>query len=230
MASIDHASNTDELRADPAAVETSQPAAAAPDGHKFAEQLAAARVGSEQAIADLVEQCRQYLWLVASREIEPGLQPKVAASDLVQETYAEAAQKFQQFRGTTQAEWIAWLMRILESKLRRARRHYHTAQKRNVRREIAVDSKGIDLLPALGILSARTPGSEVAAREMVAGLHEALAGLPEEYRRVIELRNWQRKSFAEIGEELGRSADAARKLWCRAIERLGKDLERFGDG
>jgi RNA polymerase sigma-70 factor (ECF subfamily) len=197
-------------------------------GDRFRDRLASARRGSREAVADLVEQCRQYLWLVADREISPALRPKIAPSDLVQDTYREAAEKFEQFRGATQAEFVAWLLRILESKLKRVRRTYETAQKRNVRRELPVDSDAMDLLPALSGAGVRTPGSEAAAREMVAALNESLVKLPDEYRQAIELRSWQRKSFAEIGIAMGRTPEAARKLWCRAIERLGRELERFG--
>jgi hypothetical protein len=41
---------------------------------------------------------------------------------------------------------------------------------------------------------------------------------------VIELRNRERLTFAEVGQRMGRSAEAARKLWARAIELLRKEM------
>jgi RNA polymerase sigma-70 factor (ECF subfamily) len=49
--------------------------------------------------------------------------------------------------------------------------------------------------------------------------------LPDDYRRVIELRYLEEQSFEEIGARMQRSADAARKLWARAVERLQQELE-----
>lgn len=51
-----------------------------------------------------------------------------------------------------------------------------------------------------------------------------LARLPADHPVVIELRYWKGLSFADIGTEMDRSADAVRKLWYRAIERLQAEL------
>ena len=52
----------------------------------------------------------------------------------------------------------------------------------------------------------------------------AIAELPDDYRRVIELRSRENRTFQEIGCELNRSPDAARMLWFRAIESLRQAL------
>ena len=52
-----------------------------------------------------------------------------------------------------------------------------------------------------------------------------LTQLSPEQRQVIEWRNYERLSFAGIGARLGRSDEAARKLWSRAIEQLQALLE-----
>ena len=46
-----------------------------------------------------------------------------------------------------------------------------------------------------------------------------------EYRQVIVGRYQEQLSFEEIGRRLHRSAEAARKLWWRAIERLRQELD-----
>jgi RNA polymerase sigma-70 factor (ECF subfamily) len=68
------------------------------------------------------------------------------------------------------------------------------------------------------------PQSDYIQREEERRLVEALARLPETYRQVIELHNRDRLTFAEVGECIGRSAEAARKLWARAIEMLRVEL------
>jgi RNA polymerase sigma-70 factor (ECF subfamily) len=62
------------------------------------------------------------------------------------------------------------------------------------------------------------------SRERAQALQRALSQLPEEYRRVITLRHYEEQSFEEIGKQMERSTDAARKLWARAIERLRQEL------
>jgi RNA polymerase sigma-70 factor (ECF subfamily) len=63
------------------------------------------------------------------------------------------------------------------------------------------------------------------AEEEAALLQRALQRLPEDYQQVIRLRNWQLLPFDVIGQQLGRSAEAARKLWARAIEHLQREME-----
>jgi DNA-directed RNA polymerase specialized sigma24 family protein len=43
-------------------------------------------------------------------------------------------------------------------------------------------------------------------------------------KRAIVLRNREHLSFAEMSLLLGRSIDATRKLWVRAIERMQAEL------
>jgi RNA polymerase sigma factor (sigma-70 family) len=65
----------------------------------------------------------------------------------------------------------------------------------------------------------------VAAREEMTALDSALSRLPENYRRVLHLRYQEKQSFAKIGEALSCSAEAARKLWARAVIHLRALLE-----
>jgi RNA polymerase sigma-70 factor (ECF subfamily) len=44
--------------------------------------------------------------------------------------------------------------------------------------------------------------------------------MPEDYRRVIELRHFEALPFRQIGEQLGRSENAAQLLHAQALTRL----------
>lgn len=59
----------------------------------------------------------------------------------------------------------------------------------------------------------------IAAEETLA-LAEALQRLPEDQRRVIELRHFEGKSHQQIAELLQRSPAAIRMLWVRALRNL----------
>ena len=48
--------------------------------------------------------------------------------------------------------------------------------------------------------------------------------LSNDHRSVLRLRYWDGLTFPEIGERLGRSPDAVRKLWYRAVERLQEEM------
>jgi RNA polymerase sigma factor (sigma-70 family) len=71
-----------------------------------------------------------------------------------------------------------------------------------------------------------TPLTRLVASEENALLQAALGRLPDDYRRVIELRDLAGKPWNEVGTALDRSADAARQLWYRAIAELRVVWER----
>ena len=55
-------------------------------------------------------------------------------------------------------------------------------------------------------------------------LATAMTRLSNDHRSVLRLRYWDGLTFPEIGERLGRSPDAVRKLWYRAVERLQEEM------
>jgi RNA polymerase sigma-70 factor (ECF subfamily) len=193
---------------------------------RVAEWVTQARGGSAAAIGQILELCRQYLLLVANRELDEELRGKEGASDLVQQTFLEAHRDFGQFHGTTQAEILGWLRRILLNNLGNVRRRYVETGKRQIGRELPLEGNGpgVALTQSLA-LDSSSPSSRAAANEEAAALDRALNRLPPDYQEVILLRHEQGLSFGEVGELMDRSAEAARKLWTRAICQLREELE-----
>jgi RNA polymerase sigma-70 factor (ECF subfamily) len=182
-----------------------------------------ARGGSAEALGQLLEVCRPYLLLVASQELPPDLRGKIGASDLVQETCLRAHTSFDDFRDAGLPELVAWLRRILLNSVVDLKRRYCATGKRQLSREVSspigVAAESLNL-PAPG----PSPSSAIGAAEQDAALRDALERLPEQYRQVVLWRNYERLPFEEIGGRLGRSAEAARKLWVRAVEQLQESL------
>jgi RNA polymerase sigma-70 factor (ECF subfamily) len=188
-----------------------------------AEWLQAARTGSREALGKLLDLFRGYLLLVAAEEIDPRLLPKGSASDLVQETFLEAHRDFAQFQGSSDEELKAWLRKILVNNVANFSRRYRATGKRAVVREVAV---ALDGLVADDPSSA---GTRAVARERTASLEQALAQLSADHRQVLLLRYQEQLSFDEVANRLNRSANAARKLWARAVEELHRQLEALHD-
>jgi RNA polymerase sigma-70 factor (ECF subfamily) len=186
--------------------------------------LLASGGSSADARGKLLERYRDYLLLVAERELEPGLRPKIGASDLVQLTLLDAERGLSQFRGQTEQELRAWLRRILRNQAGQAVRHY-VAAKRDVRIERSLTTLGEESPGVHSPGGSQTPSRQLAAAEEAHSLAAALLRLPEHYRQVIELRNMERKPFDAIGALMDRSPEAARKLWVRAVEQLRVELD-----
>jgi RNA polymerase sigma-70 factor (subfamily 1) len=179
-----------------------------------------ARKGSGEALGRLFEWCRQYLLLVASRDLPADIRGKVSSADLVQETLLKAHDHFDRFRGNTEAELFTWLAQILRNTLASVKRYYLGADKRQARLEVSLHTGPLaDLANAIAD-PGPSPSGHALAREAAGEMARVLGWLPARYRQVIHWRHWERRSFEEIGRLTGRSAGAARQLWRRALEQL----------
>jgi RNA polymerase sigma-70 factor (ECF subfamily) len=182
--------------------------------------LQPARSGSSEALGRVLESCRQYLLLIANQELDADLRAKLGPSDLVQESLLKAQRNFGQFHGTTEADILAWVRRILLNNLANVREHYRETHKRAVEREVPLS--GVPGGPGHDNLVSEepSPSQQVAARERSEALERALAQLPEHYREALRLRHQENCTFVEMGRRTGRSAESARKVWARAVEQL----------
>jgi RNA polymerase sigma-70 factor, ECF subfamily len=199
---------------------------APPDQDAFLQHLLDARGGSHTAMGWLLDTYRQYLLALAHQQLDAELRAKVATSDVVQQTVLEALAHFGRFDGQTPEEWAAWLCRILAHNLADARRHYRDSQKRQLGREVALADALLAPLAEALASEVDSPSAQAIAVEEEIALRHALAALPEADRQVVQWRSFERLPFEEIGRRLGCRAEAARKRWARAVEKLGQSLER----
>ena len=185
-----------------------------------------ARSGDEQACREMIGTCRQYLLFIANQELDPNLQAKCGASDIVQDAMAQAVANYDGFRGHSKRELLGWLRRILLNELGAVRRRYLDAAARDVRREVSQPSVPNSAAQHLEPTDAGyTPATEAAQQEEARRLRDALVALSDDHRQVLRLRNWERMSFAEIGRQMQRSEDADKKLWARALANLKEQLD-----
>jgi RNA polymerase sigma-70 factor (ECF subfamily) len=191
---------------------------------QWEQRLASARGGASETLGRMLEGCRQYLLLVANEHLAPVLQAKVGASDVVQETFLEAQRDFGQFDGRTEDDLLAWLRRILLNNLANFARRYRDTDKRQLAREVPLAEAPLGELQAVLAVVGESPSAQALAQEQTEALDRALERLPEDYRRVLLLRHEEGLSFEALGQRLGRSGEAARKLWVRAVEQLQQIL------
>jgi RNA polymerase sigma-70 factor (ECF subfamily) len=57
-------------------------------------------------------------------------------------------------------------------------------------------------------------------REQAVVLANALEQLPEHYREIILLHEFQDLSFPEVSRRMGRTVDSVKNLWTRALTQL----------
>jgi RNA polymerase sigma-70 factor (ECF subfamily) len=196
------------------------------DDQGAARWFPAARTGSSEALGQILEAYRGYLLLIAQRELEPDLQAKGGASDLVQETFLKAQRHFAGFQGNTEGELKAWLRQLLLNNLADFTRLYRATDKRQVGREVMLDAGTSSTAPtAEPAGDTPTPSAQAMEQEQARAIQQALERLPDDYRLVLRYRYEEERSFEDIGRLMNLSPNAARKLWLRAIKRLRQESE-----
>lgn len=188
--------------------------------HSWDDLLVAARGGDEQALGAICERLYGYLLVVARRGIGSDLAAKVGASDVVQQSLMEAHEDFSRFEGATEEEFRAWIGMLLRRNLQDVGRRYRGAARRNVAREIGLDSERI-----LPIASPDPNASRIARRkETDEELARAVEGLPDRQRRIVELRHRDNISYEQIATRLDITPESARKQYSRAVRKLKQQL------
>jgi RNA polymerase sigma-70 factor (ECF subfamily) len=192
---------------------------------ELAALLEEARKGSREALGELLKVCRPRLLDAAERDLPADLQAKGSASDLVQESLAEAVQDFPEFAGRTEGELLAWLRRILHHNLLTFISSYRQTGKRNVRLEMPLDGPESGDLPGHLLSNSTSPSGKAMRREQAEAMEQALERLSEDDRQVIVLHHQEDRPFPEVARLMGRSEMAVRQLWTRAIRRWRQEVE-----
>src|SRR4051812_18304338 len=138
------------------------------------------------------------------------------AFDLLSETFAKALEHRAQFRGDSAEQEQGWLFSIARSELS----HYW--------RDGSVERSALARLgvPVPGLTDPEIERIEDMAglSEVAAPLADALAALPEEQRRAVELRVVDECGYSDIAVRLGISEQAARARVSRGLRALALAL------
>jgi RNA polymerase sigma-70 factor (ECF subfamily) len=173
-----------------------------------------------------LEGYRDYLRLLARLQLDHRLQAKLDASDIVQQTLLQAHQSRAQFRGESDAEWLAWLRAILANTLAAAGRRFDT-RARELDRERSLEvgvEQSSSRLECLLAADQTSPSERAVRCEELLRLASAMARLPEEQRRVVELHHLKGLPVVEVAEQMGRTRPAVVGLLFRGLKKLREHL------
>ncbi len=165
----------------------------------------ALETGDEVHRCELLEYLRPRLVLWATSRLSPALRAKLEPEDVAQETLLAVHKSIEGFKGTNHKAFLGWLFKIAENRIRDLADHFG-AQKRQ------------KIVPMS--FSQTSPSTVIARIEEVEKIAAALKPLPADYAEVIRLRRFEELSVAEIAELKGKSANAVRILYCRALKAL----------
>lgn len=181
-------------------------------------RLAAA--GDKDALSDLLEEFGP--GVETALVISPKWQGMLDAADVMQVTYLEAFCQIASFDLSRAEAFSGWLRRIAENNLRDAIRSFEA--KKNPPPHLRLDAYAVgdSHLALFDVLTSGggTPSRIVRQEDANARLRRAMAQLPADYARTIQLYDLDGKSADEVAAIMGRSSGAVFMLRQRAHDRL----------
>lgn len=192
------------------------------------EQMIATARENPEKLGNLLERYRSFLTLKAKRDLPARVATRCSASDIVQQTMADALQAFAQFVGKTEAEFSAWIKRIHVHNLQDSlRKHMYSASKTVRKEQPILDAEATASFywrePAANRSS---PSRRLIRGENALRLAEIIHALPEDQAEAVRLRHLEGWPVDRIAEHLGRSVAATAGLLKRGLETLRKKMSQ----
>lgn len=173
-----------------------------------------------EAWDEILKRFRSFLHWIANYKLPPELKGKVDSSDIVQKTLLKAHECFEQFKGSSEEEFRGWLRTTCFNEIKVNQRGFNDSKKREINREVRQSEESYQETLDRLVDSRQSPRSAAIAREDLALVRNAIAELEPDHRTVIQLVIYEHLTWDEVGRRMNRSADAARKLFERAIRKL----------
>jgi len=184
------------------------------------ELLDRARTGDREALGELIGAHRNLLNQIARGQIDGRINPRLSASDVVQQTCLSAIRHFDNFEGQTEPQFVAWLKRVHQRNVTDVMRQHVVAKKRAVsaqhplQDELAHSAEG------------NSASRQAVLKESVAQLMEALQDLPPAQASAVRLRFLEQLPLRDIATEMGRSEVAVAALLKRGLAGLRHVISR----
>lgn len=194
--------------------------------------LERARAGDRNAFSELLAAHTPALERMVSLRLDPRLERRIEAADIVQESLALAAQRFAEWSAQQRYPFGMWLRMLTAQALTDALREHHR-QRRDLAREVNDAPTGLHATcerAADWLVSTHTSPTEALRRDEVRALVlAALAGLEDLDREVLVLRYFEQLTNEEAAAELGIHPGTASKRFARALQRIRPALRTLAD-
>ncbi len=200
-----------------------------------ARQLERLRSGDKSALGELFAAHRDRLRRMVALRMDWRLQARIDASDVLQESFLDAAAKLDRYLGDPKVPVFLWLRLIVGEQLINLHRHHLGTRMRDASCEVSLQRGAMPAASSAALasmlLGRLTSPTQAAIRaERLERLQEALNTLDASDREILALRHFEMLSRIEAAQVLGISDDAGSKRYLRALKRLKEILAGMPGG
>jgi RNA polymerase sigma-70 factor (ECF subfamily) len=180
--------------------------------------------GDAMALKLLLTKSRTRLRDQMAGRVPRDLRSVLDVDDIVQETHVEIFRRIDGFKPQNNGSFDRWVTTIALSRLRNAIKRYRAAKRGGRHRATSLVSRNMED-SALALLDnladpGRTPSRCVARTEAVEAVQNALAELPDHYRRAVWLVHIEGQPVKNVAIDMGKSERAIHGLCRRGLHLL----------
>ena len=191
--------------------------------------------GDQAVWGALLERQRPRLRRMVELRLDPRLQGRLDASDIIQEAYLAASVQLEKYLKEPTIPFYLWLRLVTAQKLVALHRVHLGTKARDASRQISLDRGALPAASSTALASkllGREPSpSEAAGQiEQRRRLQEALDRMNPLDREVLALRHFEQLTNAETAQVLGLDPAAASKRYVRALQRIKEILSELPGG
>lgn len=182
-------------------------------------------LNDERQLAELFKlQCERLTQMLRLR-MDPRLQGRIDAADVLQEAYIECAKRFAEYRSNPSMPLYLWVRFLTFQKLTDMHRHHLGTKMRDASQEVSLFRGALpqasSVMLAAQLLGRLTSASRVAIRaETQIRVQDALNKMDSMDREVLILRHFEMLTNEETAHVLGLKKSAASNRYIRALKRL----------
>jgi RNA polymerase sigma-70 factor (ECF subfamily) len=180
-------------------------------GAETSELFLETRRGAPGAADAFYERCARKLLPLIRLRMGRSLRSEIDSRDVLQSVMLKAVPRLDQVEDPRRV--MAWLARIAENEIR-DHADYRQRQMRDAARRAPLEDAADVPAPIRQALS------QAIANQQLARVEDALESMSPAEREIIVLRKLEELPFAEIGRRLGKSEDACRMAFARAMAAL----------
>lgn len=184
------------------------------------------RAGDQSAVDELLACHRAFIRMIVSSRIDRNVSARVDDSDVVQETLLVVARRLDDFLQCQPMTFRGWLRATAVECCIQVRRR-HLSSVRDIRMEVAAEAQSSLSLQNHLLDELDTPSENLARFEIRKCIASAVNAMERLDREILLARNFQGMTNLETADALGISADAARKRYVRALQKLKSELSKL---
>jgi len=189
------------------------------------ETVSRAREGDADAIARLFQAHRSHLRRFVHDKLDPSLNARVSASDVLQDTYVDVQQQIERYLQQPRVPLHVWLRGIAAQRLMKIRRFHFRAARRSIAREHRRGRSSAGTLSGQMMANDSSPSQRIARRELQHAVRLAVSRLRPLDRKIIIWRQFEGWSNSDVAQALDVTPSAASMRYARALCRLQELIE-----